>query len=205
MLAAFVNVGGARINLRELDLDVPRVFSSTAISQGQFSVTVTSITSLVRGIGVLADEIAGQLDQTGVNRILAATSVLYLEAMNGLVKVIAGRQSAGRASSAVSPCLPLELKDTSVSDIIALVTNHKTQLRAVFGEHFLQLISDQHKALVRTCAEEPQLMQQLTAKTRKVFSQAWSPCGSCFTELQKFAVGLATVMPTPAASKATSL
>jgi hypothetical protein len=180
----------------ERSLESPLSFSGGIVSQGQFSVTAAGISALLQGIGVQAAERAAQLDHTGMRRVLAASAVLYLESMNGLVKVIAGRQAAGHVSSAVPPCLPLELINTSVLDFVSLVTNHKAQLRSAFGEEFLKQVCDQHKELIRVAVEESPLRAQLLAKTRGVFSKAWSPCGSRFVALQMFSAGLVTVMPT---------
>lgn len=177
-------------------LDTPLMFRGQTVSQGQFSVTVAGLAALVQGIGVHTAELVAQIDQTTMNRVFAAVAVLYLESMNRLVKVIAGRQAAGHASSAVPPCLPLELIKTSVLDFVSLVSNHKAQLRSSFGDDFLQQVCDQHKELIRTAADESPLLEQLTKRTRLIFSKAWSPCGSRFVELQKFCAGLASVMPT---------
>ena len=75
-------------------------------------------------------------------------------------------------------------------DFVALVSRHKTQLRAAFEPDVLQKICQQHKDLVRIAAQEAPLKSQLQAKTRSEFSKSWSPCGSRFHELRIFVAGL---------------
>ena len=105
-----------------------------------------------------ASEILAQLtDVHQKNRVLLVSSVLYLEAMNGVVVVCSERQDAGRESASVPPCLPMELIGTAAVDFVALVSIHKTQLRSDFKPKVLQKICQQHKELVRISAQKPQL------------------------------------------------
>ena len=82
------------------------------------------------------------------------------------------REAAGRESAAVPPCLPLQLVETSMVDFVALVSRHKTQLRAAFQHDVLQKICQQHKDLERIAAQEAPLKLQLQAKTRSEFSKS---------------------------------
>ena len=90
------------------------------------------------------------------NRVLLVSSVLYLEAMNGVVVVCSERQAAGRESDSVPPCLPMELIGTSVVEFVALVSRHKKQLQSAFKPEVLQKICQQHKELVRISVQKPQ-------------------------------------------------
>jgi hypothetical protein len=167
-------------------------------SKGQFIVSKAGLDELIRGINVDATELYTGLDEPLQNTVISASAVLFLNALHGLTVVIAGRQAAGRESSPVPPCLPLELVNTSNVAFVSLVVSHKHALRAHYGDAFLQTVCQQHKDLIRIVAEEAPLSTQLHAKvkTEMVFSKSWSPCGSRFHELRQFAAGLATVMPT---------
>jgi hypothetical protein len=57
-------------------------------------------------------------------------------------------------------------------------------------------VFEQHKALIRILELEPVLRARLERESKKEFSVAWSGVGSRFSELQTFAAGIATVMPT---------
>ena len=162
---------------------------------GQLSLTVNGIHQLLNGIDVNASDIRVQMtDVNQKNRFLLVSSVLYLEATNGVIVVCSGRKAAGRESDSVPPCLPMELIGTSVVEFVALVSRHKKQLQSAFKPEVLQKICQQHKDLVRIDAQDPPLRLQLQAKTRSMFSKSWSPCGYRFHELQMFAAGLATVI-----------
>eukprot|EP00171_Calliarthron_tuberculosum_P021332 IDg21332t1 len=80
--------------------------------------------------------------------------------------------------------------------LFALVSYHKLQLRAGNKPYMQQKRCQQHKDFIRVAAQEASLMSQLQAKTRSMFAKSWAPSFSRFYELQVFAVGLATVMPT---------
>lgn len=83
-------------------------------------------------------ELAAQLNYQQMERVVCACGVIYVMAMNGLVKILAGRQSARRElAGAAQPCLPLELIKTSVVDFVDLVSDHKEQLRSAFGDSFM--------------------------------------------------------------------
>ena len=90
----------------------------------------------------------------------------------------------------------MELITTSVLDFVNLVANHKERLLGKFAPDFLQQVCDQHKDLICTADKDLPLRQQLVSRTHHIFAKAWAPYGSRFVELQKFAAGLATVMPT---------
>ena len=80
--------------------------------------------------------------------------MLYVTAMIGLVKILAGRQSARQElADAAAPCLPMEIIKTSVVNFVSLVGDHKYQLRSVFGDEFVKELFHQHKDLVRITAQ----------------------------------------------------
>ena len=79
--------------------------------------------------------------------------------MNGLVNILAGRQSACKElADTAPPCLPMELIKTSVVDFVSLVGDHKNQMRLAFGDEFVKDIFRQHKDLVRVTAQEAPLL-----------------------------------------------
>ena len=176
----------------------PLVLAEENISKGQFIVSKAGLDELIRGIDVDAADLYRELDDRLQSAVISASAVLYVSGMQGLAVIISGRHAAGRESSPVPPCLPVELINTSNVDFVSLVGSHKHALRSHFGDAFLQTVCQQHKDLVRAVAHEAPLSSQLQAKarTRMVFSKSWSPCGSRFQELRQFAAGLATVMPT---------
>ena len=180
-------------------MEEPLLSTEETVSKGQFIVSRVGIDMLMRGIDVVAADLYRELlDDQGRDNVVSASAVLYLSALHGLTVVIAGRQAAGRESSPVPPCLPVEFINTSNVDFVTLVGSHKHALRSCFGDAFLQQVCQQHKDLVRIVAQEAPLSSQLHAKvlTHMVFSKSWDPCGSRFKELRQFAAGLATVMPT---------
>jgi hypothetical protein len=180
-------------------MDEAFLFTEETISKGQFKASKAGLNVLMLGIDVDAvEQFRELLNDQGRSSVILASAVLYLSALHGLTVVIAGRQAAGRESSPVPPCLPVELINTSYIDFVFLVGSHKHALCSCFGDAFLQTVCQQHKLLVRDVAQEAPLSSQLHARilTHKVFSKSWALCGSRFKELRQFAAGLATVMPT---------
>ena len=83
-------------------------------------------------------------------RVIRVCGVLYVTAINGLVKILSGRQFACQELADASlRCLPIELIKTYVVNFVSLVGNHKDQLRSAFGDEFVKEIFRQHKYLVR--------------------------------------------------------
>ena len=74
-------------------------------------------------------EIAAQLNPQQVVRVIHACGVLYITEMNGLVKIIVGRQYARKELvDAAPPCLTMELINTPVVNFMSLVGDHKDRL-----------------------------------------------------------------------------
>ena len=153
----------------------------------------------LHSIDVDTVEIAAQLDPQQAVQKRRACGVIYVMAMNGLAKILAGRQSACQELvDADPPCLPMELIKTSTINFVSLVGDHKDRLRSAFGDNFVKEICRQHNDLVRVTAQKAPLLSQLrrSMATRHVFLKSWAPCSSRFRELLLFSAGLAMQMPT---------
>jgi hypothetical protein len=79
---------------------------------------------------------------------------------------------------------------------VEVVSGHNESLLSVFDAAFVSKVCEQHKALIRTIELEPVLRARLERESKKEFSVARSGVGSRFSELQTFAAGIASVMPT---------
>jgi hypothetical protein len=72
--------------------------------------------------------------------IVVACAALFLHSMNGVVKILGGRQAAGRQSEPRRPCLPTEIIETSAKEFVSLVSSQKALLRSDFDDEFLQAV-----------------------------------------------------------------
>ena len=77
-----------------LDVSTPLAFEGDSLSAGQFKMTCSGMQQLLHIIDVDAVNIAAHLDPQQAVRVISACGVIYVTAMNGLVKILAGRQSA---------------------------------------------------------------------------------------------------------------
>ena len=129
-------------------MEEPLLSTEEKVSNGAscFIVSRAGINMLMRGIDVVvADLYREVLDDQGQNNVVSASAVLYLSALHGLTVLIAGRhQAAGRESSPVLPCLPLEFINTSNVDFVTLVGSYKHAFHSCFGDAFLQQVCQQH-------------------------------------------------------------
>jgi hypothetical protein len=184
----------------EKPCDDSRVFTNGEVMTiGQFSVHSCGLRSLVRSTGVAAQEIEEQLTHGQRNDGIRALAVVYLTSVNGIVRILQGRQSAHAESDPIPPVLPLELCSTSACDFIALVRTHKKRIEHHFkerSEEVLENICDQHTNLLEEVALDSKLKDALLSVSNQEFEVAWAPGGSRSIDLQAFASGLATVMPT---------
>ena len=109
-----------------LDVSTTLASAGDSLSAGQFKVTCSGMHQLLHSIDVDAVEIAAQLNPQQAVRVFRACGVLYFTAMNVLVNILAGRQSACQElADAAPPCLPIDLIKTSSVDFVSLVGNHK--------------------------------------------------------------------------------
>jgi hypothetical protein len=169
---------------------------SKGFSMGQFSVTSTAIRTMCLGIDVAASEMEESLNDQERFEVIRGASILYLVTLNGIVRIMTGRQSTHHQGDAIPHVLPLDLLTTSTVQFVALVGAHKSRLLATYDEVFIQDIWLQHKVLIRIISTEPSLRSQLEKNVKKGFAAAWAPMGSRVAALQMFASGIATVIPT---------
>ena len=118
---------------------------------------------LIHGIKINAVELSVQLDFKQTERIIHRCSVLYVTAMNLLVKIMAGRQSDHEELVNVdTQYLPLDLVNIFLLDFVKLSTKHKHRLRSSFRDAFVKEISRHHKDLIRITSHEVPLLFQLS-------------------------------------------
>ena len=86
----------------------PLVLAEENVSKGQFIVSKAGLDELIRGIDVDAADLYRELDDRLQSAEISASAVLYVSGMQGLAVIISGCQAAGRESSPVPPCLPVE-------------------------------------------------------------------------------------------------
>jgi hypothetical protein len=107
-----------------------RVFTNGEIvTIGQFSVRSSGLSSSVHSTGVAAKEIEDQLTLGQPNDVILALAVVYMKSLNGIVRLLQGRQGAHAESH---PIPPLELCSTSACDFIARVRTHKKRIEHHF-------------------------------------------------------------------------
>jgi hypothetical protein len=176
------------INGREI------IISDNIVSLGQFSVTVDGLKALCRGIEVEAMDLESSLNENDRETAFRAAATIYLVSLNGIGKILIGRQSTRHESEAI-PCVPpLSIGSMSVVSFVELVSAHRSRLLAGYDDSFVPNICQQHKALIRTLEHEPVLLSLPERVSRKEFSLVWAPTGSRSAELQCFAAGIATLM-----------
>jgi hypothetical protein len=62
--------------------------------------------NLLHGIDLEVAELYTSLDSESNKYVIAASPAIYLHSMNGEVKILSGRQAAGRQSEPRPPCFP---------------------------------------------------------------------------------------------------
>jgi hypothetical protein len=112
------------------------------VTIGQFSAHSGGLRSLVRSTGVAAQEIEEQLTHRQRNDVIRALAFAYLTRLNGIVRILQGRQSAHAESDPIPPVLPLELCSTSACDFIALVGTYKKRIDHHFKERSEEVIQN---------------------------------------------------------------
>lgn len=178
------------------DPDTPIASAQGIARMGQFSAPIQKFHDLCLGIDVESLELVRSMNTDEIPVYLRSIAIVYFVSLTGIHRIIQGRSSSSEALDAIPPCLPLEFKDTSEIDFVHLVNDHKVRLTQTLGNDFIREVCQQHKKLVHAMSTEPAIFSQISSSAWKGFSAAWSPAGSRFCELQQFAAGLATVMPT---------
>lgn len=135
------------------------VFPDDSVFVDQFKITFSDIEQRLHGIDVVAIGFFEQLEPQPVKRVVRAFSVLYLAAMNGLEKTLAGRQLARHELvHAAAPCLQMHLSRTSVVRFVSLLVCRKHRQRSAIGDVFVQDICSQLKMLFQVAAQKFSLL-----------------------------------------------
>jgi hypothetical protein len=103
------------INGREI------IISDNIISMGQFSVTADGVKALCRGIEVEAMDLESSLNESDRETAFRAAATIYLMSLNGIGKIMIGRQSTRHESEAIPYVLPLSIGSMSVVSFVELV------------------------------------------------------------------------------------
>lgn len=93
-------------------------------SNGHFTFTFAAMGNLLGGINADSSGFDTELNEEGRSKVPAAAALFYLESLNGLCSVLAGRQVAGKAADPTLLCLSLSLVELLVVEFVDLVFCH---------------------------------------------------------------------------------
>jgi hypothetical protein len=201
LLKVFVDATGAmRDESKDEDCKVLSTFAneeSEGVCMGQFSVTATAMTSLVRSAGVAALEMFDALESAEQMVAVGNIALVYLTAMNGFVRILRGRASLTRVASSLPSVFPISVADIAPIEFVYLLREHKRRLLVHFSEEFADLVLNEYRDLRSLLEAEKPMVSTLVASSKfGDFKTAWRPLGTRFASLQTFLAGIATPMPT---------
>ena len=192
-----INLSGAIVdeNVKEPE-NVARVIGPNAIKMNPFTVDAAASKQHLCSADLWVLELVEGFSNDDTLSVLRTIAVLYLTALNGLMRIKVERNCYDQQFETLPEYTPLDLIGISALDFIQVVRNHKKRILLSFGYTEVSNIIDEHKELAKTVAKEPSLKAALEAGARKPFNEAWKPAGHRFQYLCRFAAGMASLMAT---------
>jgi hypothetical protein len=96
----------------------------------------------------------------------------------------------------IPPVLPHELIELSVADFIRKIRQHAFRLEHCYSSTQIDLIVDEHKALIHAHKCEPVLMDGIDLlSSSSSFKDGWSSLGARFPNLMEYCGVVATLFP----------
>ena len=176
--------------------DVATVVAGHGIRMGPFTLTADAMKEKICGMDLWVLEAVEALADSDLNAVMRVMAVLYLTALNGLMKVQAERNCYDQEFDSIPSYTPLDLISLSSVDFVRIVRKHKNRILLSFDECEITKIIEERSGLVTAVAREPTLKFSLESVAHKPFNQAWEPAGHRFQSLRRYAAGLASLMPT---------
>lgn len=173
-----------------------RVIGASVIKMGPFTVDAAALKQHLCSTDLWVLEHVEAFSNADTFSVLRTVAVLYLTALNGLMRIKVERNCYDQQFETLSAYTPLDLIDIAALDFIHVVRKHKERILLSFGENEVSNIIEEHMELAKAVAKEPSLKAALEAGARKPFNEAWKPAGHSFQSLCRFAAGMAYLMAT---------
>lgn len=171
--------------------------AGNVIRMGPYSITADALRDSILSMGVIAFEAFESLDQREKNSVMRAMSVLYLHALNGIMRIKAERNLYDQVLETLPPYTPLGVVEVSAVDFVQIVRRHKPRILHSFSQQMLTEITDQQQQLVQVVSRQTRVKEALEKVKSGNFNKVWSPVdGPEFSSLRMFCSGLASAMPT---------
>jgi hypothetical protein len=173
----------------------------THVCVGNFIVEYDNVREYLVGLASWVEDVLDRSATEEVEQLVRDIAKVFCYACDSIHKIIVLRKNDNTPQADVKrflpPVLPLEVVKATAAEFIRLARHQSIRLQQFFkSDAQIDVIADEHKALVSAHRHEPVLRDCIDACGGGCsFEQAWSLLSERFPNLAEFCGGIATIFP----------
>jgi hypothetical protein len=132
----------------------------THVISGCYVVVMSSVREFLVGLASWADTLLNEADESDHNDLQHDIALIYVTACDRIHEIFAYRDRNNNAMAdpgSIPPVLPHELIELSAADFIRKIWQHAFRLDHCYSSTQIDIIADEHKALIHAHRCEPVL------------------------------------------------
>jgi hypothetical protein len=165
---------------------------------GRYAVSLEEVREFLIGLASWVETIVDEAGEDERHDLLLDIGMAFVVACDRIDDICVQRDSTNSPDSnqSLPPVLPHELVKMSPADFIRMTRKQAYRLEHRYSVEQIDVIADQHKALLRAYRSEAVLRAGIDAcDARTSFETAWTALSAQFPDLVEFCGGLATIFP----------
>jgi hypothetical protein len=181
------------------DVRVTRPFTAESIANidplthvinGRYAVVLSSVREFLVGQASWVDTLLNEADESNQNDLQHDIAFVYVTACDWIDEISAYRDRNNNAMAdpgSIPPVLPHELVELSAANFIRKIRQHAFRLEHCYSSTQIDLIADEHKALIHAHRCEPVLKDDIDSfSSSSSFKDGWSLLGAQFMNLMEY-------------------
>jgi hypothetical protein len=168
---------------------ITNIDPSTHVINGHYVVALLSVREFLVGLASWADTVLNKVDECDQNALQHVIALVYVIACNQIHEISAYRDRNNNAMAdpgSIPPVLPHEFVELSAADFIRKIRQHAFRLDHCYSSTQIDLIADEHNALIHAHRCEPLLKDGIDSLSSSLsFKDGWSFLGVRFPNLME--------------------
>jgi hypothetical protein len=163
---------------------IANIDSLTHVISGRYVVALSSVREFLVGLASWADTLLNEVDESDQNDLQHDIAFVYVTACDRIHEISAYRDRNNNAMAnpgSIPLVLPHELIKLSAANFIRKIRQHAFRLDHCYSSTQIELIVDEHKALIHAHRCEPVLKDNIDSLSNSSsFKDGWSLLGARF-------------------------
>jgi hypothetical protein len=178
---------------------IANIDPSTHIINGHYAIVLSSVREFLVGLASWVDTLLNEADESDQNALQHDIALVYVTACDKIHEISTYRDRNNDAMAdlgSIPPVLPHELVELSAADFIRKIRQHAFRLDHCYSSTQIDLVADEHKALIHAHRCEPVLKDGIDSlSSSSSFKDGWSLLGARFPNLMEYCGVVETLFP----------